>query len=289
MAGRPDPAILCVGRLYCDLIFTDVPRLPSMGTEVFAGGVGLHAGGGAFITAAWLASLGHRVELASQIPAAPFHGLVVAELKRARLGLGLCRAPDPGFDPQLTVAIAGQGDRAFLTRRAGPAAPDLTAEDLRRSGIRHIHVGELSTLARTTGPRAARAGGRCDDLARLRLGRGHGAGTRVAPAGRGRCLPSERRRGAPPPSSAEWPSPSRRSRSSRRARRARPPIHGRPRDSPNRPSVSVRWTPPGAGDAFNAGFPGAWLAGEPLALLPSRRQRHGGEGDRGPGRVSRRC
>ena len=35
--------VLCAGRLYCDLIFTGVPRFPSLGTEVFAGGLGLHA------------------------------------------------------------------------------------------------------------------------------------------------------------------------------------------------------------------------------------------------------
>lgn len=144
--GRSRSTILCVGRLYCDVIFTDVPRLPSMGTEVFAGGVGLHAGGGAFITAAWLASLGHRAELASHLPNAPFHDVVVAELKAARLGLGLCRPLDPALDTQLTVAIASDSDRAFLTRRSGAAAPDITADDLRRIGARHIHIGELSTL-----------------------------------------------------------------------------------------------------------------------------------------------
>ena len=60
--------VLSVGRLYCDLIFTDLPRMPTMGTEVYAGGFGVHAGGGAFITAAHLAALGHPSAL-SAIPA----------------------------------------------------------------------------------------------------------------------------------------------------------------------------------------------------------------------------
>ena len=64
-AASASPAVLCVGRLYCDLIFTDVPRMPTLGTETFAGGFELHAGGGAYITSAWLASLGHATALAA--------------------------------------------------------------------------------------------------------------------------------------------------------------------------------------------------------------------------------
>ena len=57
--GSGHANVLCVGRLYCDLIFTDLPRMPTAGTEVFAGGMGLHAGGGAAITAGHLSALGH--------------------------------------------------------------------------------------------------------------------------------------------------------------------------------------------------------------------------------------
>lgn len=28
--------VLCVGRLYCDLVFSGVPKLPVVGEEVFA-------------------------------------------------------------------------------------------------------------------------------------------------------------------------------------------------------------------------------------------------------------
>ena len=41
--------VLSLGRLYCDLIFTGLPRMPTLGTEVYADGLGVHAGGGAFI------------------------------------------------------------------------------------------------------------------------------------------------------------------------------------------------------------------------------------------------
>lgn len=140
------PVVLSVGRLYCDLIFTDLPRMPTMGTEVYAGEFGVHAGGGAFITAAHLASLGHTSALAAMLPAQPFGGLLRDDLMRAGLDLGLCQTQSADQDPQVTVALVGENDRAFVTRRSGPALPPLEAGDLRKIGAAHLHIGELATL-----------------------------------------------------------------------------------------------------------------------------------------------
>ncbi|WP_116597761.1 carbohydrate kinase family protein [Primorskyibacter marinus] len=137
-------AVICAGRLYCDLIFTGVPRLPSLGTEIYAAGLGLHAGGGAFITAAHFGALGRRAALAATLPGAPFDTIVSGDLAHAGLDLSLCRAAPDGNDPQITVVLTGAEDRAFVTRRSGPALPRLTAGDLR--GGRHLHIGELATL-----------------------------------------------------------------------------------------------------------------------------------------------
>lgn len=135
--------ILCAGRLYCDLVFTDVPRLPTLGTEVFAPGLSLHAGGGAFISGATLAALGHPVSQCSILPAAPFDAVVLAELAAHGVSASQCRAAE-GADPQVTVAIGSAGDRAFLTRADGPALPDLRRVDFQR--FAHLHIGELRTL-----------------------------------------------------------------------------------------------------------------------------------------------
>ncbi len=140
------PATLCVGRLYCDLIFTDLPRMPTMGTEVYAGGFGVHVGGGAFITAAYLAALGHGSALSAMLPPRPFADIVSDDLETARIDLQLCHTLPAGSDPQVTVALAGQGDRAFVTRRSGPACPPLDASDLRKIGATHVHIGEMATL-----------------------------------------------------------------------------------------------------------------------------------------------
>ncbi len=140
------PNILCVGRLYCDVIFTDLPRMPTAGTEVFAGGLGIHAGGGAAITAGHLAALGHQTALAACYPGADFGNIVRRELQDLKINLDLCRDQDPRFDPQLTSAFVQNGERAFVTHRAGPAFPQFTAQDIDHFRPAHIHIGEATTL-----------------------------------------------------------------------------------------------------------------------------------------------
>lgn len=258
--GRP--RVLCVGRLYCDLIFTDIPRLPTMGTEVFAGGLGLHAGGGAFITAAYLASLGHGTGLASLLPGPPFRDLVVGELEGAGIDLDLCRPLGPGLDPQVTVAMAGQGDRAFLTRRSGAAAPDFTAADLARSGSRHVHIGELATLVeRPDLLSIAREAG-----ATISLDCGWDDETPIARvpdllAGVDVFLPNEAEaRHLADSGLAEPFAPLTVVKMG--AEGASIMVEGREVTVAAEPVHAVDTT--GAGDAFNAGFLSAWLAGEAL-------------------------
>lgn len=136
--------VLSAGRLYCDLVFADVPRLPTPGTEVFAPALSLHAGGGAYITGATLARLGHRVGQLSYLPAPPFDRTVIADMARHGLDPRDCQPAPPNADPQVTVAMTRAGDRAFLTRADGPALPDLAQVDF--AAYAHLHIGELRTL-----------------------------------------------------------------------------------------------------------------------------------------------
>lgn len=147
MSGPADiPPVLSVGRLYCDLVFTGLPRMPTLGTEVFTEGFGAHPGGGAFITAAHLAQLGHRSSLAAMLPASPFGDLMRPDLAASQVDLSLC-APLPASDgPQITVAMSAGEDRSFLTRRAGDAFPKLKTDDVAKRGVRHIHIGEIASL-----------------------------------------------------------------------------------------------------------------------------------------------
>lgn len=139
--------VLCAGRLYCDLVFEGLGRMPSLGTEVFAEGLSLHPGGGAALTGAYLAALGVPVRLLATLPAAPFEVPVTSALSRAQIDLALCpRAPE-GADPQITVAMPLGEDRAFLTRTDGPALPRIDGARLQALKLQHLHIGELRTLA----------------------------------------------------------------------------------------------------------------------------------------------
>ena len=152
-------AILSVGRVYCDLVFTGLPAMPQPGREVFAEALTLAAGGGAYITAAYAAALGRGARLCATLPAAPFAALVRAEA--AANGVDLAPSAEGAGAPQITVAMAAGGDdRAFLTRREGQALPAGWAAAVAAPGLAHLHVGEVTTLLEEPGLiAAARAAG----------------------------------------------------------------------------------------------------------------------------------
>ena len=136
--------VLCLGRLYCDLVFIGAPNLPVAGTETFANALCIDVGGGAFITAATLEALQRPVALMATIPAEPFGPIVRQDPLFGRIDSSLCHPAPPGVDPQVTVAMTTPGDRAFLSRRAGPALPNLCAWHF--DGVDHVHIGELRSL-----------------------------------------------------------------------------------------------------------------------------------------------
>ena len=115
--------MLCVGRTYCDLLFTGVPKFPVLGEEVFAESLSIYAGGGAYITAAYLAASGMNTALCSVLPSGPLGQLVMQQIDGSSVDLTYCEVAPKGADPQLTVAISCSGDRSFLTNRSGPALP----------------------------------------------------------------------------------------------------------------------------------------------------------------------
>lgn len=136
-------AILCAGRLYCDLVFTGAPNLPVLGTETFAEGLSLHAGGGVFISAAAFSALGWETAILATFPAAPFDTIVRRDIEEFALNTKHCAEASPQSAPQITVAITANDDRAFLSHKSGAALPDIT---LNTGDYRHLHIGELRTL-----------------------------------------------------------------------------------------------------------------------------------------------
>jgi sugar/nucleoside kinase (ribokinase family) len=144
MPSPGEPDVLVLGRLYCDLVFTGLTALPPPGRETFAPGLTVTAGGGAFITAAWLARLGRTPGIVSDLGDDPFSALVSAEMARRGLSDRLV-ARHAGPLVRTTVAMPVGGDRALLTYLADDPGRD-PCPAVAASGARHLHVAELATL-----------------------------------------------------------------------------------------------------------------------------------------------
>lgn len=147
MIANPRPGtVLCVGRVYCDLIFTGMTSMPTLGRETFVDSVKLHAGGGGFITAAYLSAFGNDVSLAAMLPAEPFGSVVAAEIEQMKIGNRFCEPAATGGQPQITVAMVQDGERAFLTKRTDASLPAKIKDSFAQPALTHLHIGELTTL-----------------------------------------------------------------------------------------------------------------------------------------------
>jgi len=142
------PGVLCVGRVYCDVVFSGLQDVPASGQEVYASSLSLHAGGGAAISASYFASLGVPTELCAKLPAAPFEQIVRDELGPT-VGMAGCTS-EPQGDPQVTVVMTGEMDRSFVTRRVGSALPadyvSRISKLIEAGPVCHMHIGELASL-----------------------------------------------------------------------------------------------------------------------------------------------
>ncbi len=146
IASNPNrSAVLSIGRIYCDLIFTGLDEMPVLGRELFAGGLDIAAGGGAFISAAHVAQVGRKVALVSRLGTDTLSRGVGEQIRDSGIDLRFIEhAADAG--PQITVAAVVGKDRAFLTRRAGPAQPQTLEAALAWPEAQHLHIAEYATL-----------------------------------------------------------------------------------------------------------------------------------------------
>lgn len=138
--------MLSAGRLYCDLVFRGLEAMPRLGEERFADDVAIVPGGGGFITAAHLVGLGRPAALLARLGEDPFSQSLLPTLEASGVELAfLERAADAG--PQLTIAMVQDGERAFLSRRAGSARPATLPKALGDVRASHLHIAEFATLA----------------------------------------------------------------------------------------------------------------------------------------------
>ena len=138
-------AVLSIGRIYCDLIFTGLDEMPVLGRELFAGNLEIAAGGGAFISAAHVGQVGRRVALVSRLGTDTLSLGIGEQIRDSGIDMRFIEhAVDAG--PQITVAAVVGKERAFLTRRAGPAQPSTLAAALEWPQAQHLHIAEYATL-----------------------------------------------------------------------------------------------------------------------------------------------
>lgn len=120
--------------------------MPVLGREVFADDMTIAAGGGAYISAAHFADVGRSVALVARLGVDALSGEVEKQIMARDINTDyLERASDAG--PQVTVASVFDGERAFLTRRAGVAEPASLHDALKWSQAKHLHIAEYATLA----------------------------------------------------------------------------------------------------------------------------------------------
>ena len=142
-------AVLSLGRVYGDLVFRGLDGMPQLGREVFAEEFTLTPGGGALITAAHLAALGRPAALLARFGTDELSSALGKRIEQLGLDLQfLDRHPTAG--PQLTVVMVQDGERAFLSRRAGHARPASFEKALAWSAATHLHIAEYATLHEMT-------------------------------------------------------------------------------------------------------------------------------------------
>jgi sugar/nucleoside kinase (ribokinase family) len=139
--------ILVYGPLFCDLIFTALPRMPELGKEIYAGDFTVAVGGSAIVAAA-LHRLGVSVGLIADLGSDPMSRLVSTLLDDLGLDRHLIRVHDHAL-PQVTAALSFPGDRAFVTRFVRPEQPREMRTLLAAHSARHIHVCGFLSLQET--------------------------------------------------------------------------------------------------------------------------------------------
>ncbi len=150
--------ILVYGPLFCDLIFTDLPAMPTLGTEIFAGDFTIAIGGSAIVAAA-LHRLGANVGLIAELGSDPMSQLARALLDQLGIDRRLIREHAHPL-PQITVALSTPADRAFITRFQRPHTPPDLAAVLREHPAKHLHVSSfLAVLETPTAAQIAKAAG----------------------------------------------------------------------------------------------------------------------------------
>lgn len=135
--------IVIPGHYFYDVIFTGLPAFPSLGYEIFSGGVQVMAGGGALNSAIGLIRLGVKVGWAGALGNDFFSQFIESYIINEGLDTSLIQRLDAPLQ-RVTVALSYPTDRAFVSYVEQP--PDvitLTQKALEQASCKHLHFSSL--------------------------------------------------------------------------------------------------------------------------------------------------
>lgn len=133
--------ILVQGPMFCDLIYTDLPSMPLLGTEIFAGDFTVTVGGSA-IVAVGIHRLGAKVGLIADLGNDPLSKLLKSMLQEMGIDTTLIRE-HPYPLPQVTTALSFPNDRAFVTRFRKPDTLVDLQLLLKDHSAKHLHLSSF--------------------------------------------------------------------------------------------------------------------------------------------------
>src|SRR4051812_20994041 len=130
--------VVIAGDVYCDLVFTGLPRLPVLGEELFATDFDIIPGG-VFITATTLHRLGLKVGLFCHMGTDPFSRFTMSAMEEEGLDLALVQKVNHPMRT-LTASMSFKEDRSFISFADPRPLEPSPAVALAACRFRHIHV-----------------------------------------------------------------------------------------------------------------------------------------------------
>jgi sugar/nucleoside kinase (ribokinase family) len=136
--------VVIAGDVYCDLVFTGLPRLPVLGEELFSADFDMLAGG-VFTTAVTLHRLGMSIGLFCHVGNDPFSRFTLEAMEEEGLDTALVQKFDRPMRT-LTASMSFAEDRSFVSFADPRPLEPSPAETLAACRFRHLHVSWLGQL-----------------------------------------------------------------------------------------------------------------------------------------------
>ncbi len=148
LSGKPQFDVLIPGDYVCDIVFTGLPHLPVLGTEIYADQVNVVPGGGALNSTIGLRRMGVNVGWLGKLGTDFFSHFIDHLLHAEQVDMSLVSRLETPL-PRVTVALSYPSDRAFVTYEDYAFDHvDRIINALAEVSCRHVHFGGLTLDSR---------------------------------------------------------------------------------------------------------------------------------------------